>query len=547
MQFIKAALTLSAIYFLYCFLRDSYEELFLNPVHFFDDAYMFIRYARIWHMGYGEAWNIGEAPVYGNTSQLHFLFVLLLTSFPAMTDDMVIKGSSALPSYVLLFWLPWFAARHASLFPAHARWQKYLLWMGIVCPLWYRYTPFSYHAYTGMDTALSALLTLWLIDVVLTYDRSGQRRWLPVLVLLVYLGYLTRPENIVSGSLFVALYLGVWRKRFRQTVSVAIAVVILLLLDALVKYWYFGDVVPMAFYTKSSGFFEGFAGKFHNHPLFPIFYILLAVWPFFALLIFSVKRDQTMGLLAFLLPAVVVTAYFFTMQNIMNLYARYEYPLTMYIIAAALLYASTDLFQPFRKKPVIVAALLSVALYQALAYGDSQVGNLIHYLLRDTENAGVCENGVLNYPLNLPGPVNYSWKDKMFQMTDAFRDAPVGTTVVTTEHGYFGAKNLNVTIIDVAGLHNRYMAHHGFSAEWLYAQKPDVIWLPHWHYTCLNHKLVFNEEFRQHYKLYPGLFNLGIALRTDSPRYAVLYQLVDREVAKIYPGHHLPDYEQTVE
>jgi hypothetical protein len=209
MQFIKAALTLSAIYFLYCFLRDSYEELFLNPVHFFDDAYMFIRYARIWHMGYGEAWNIGEAPVYGNTSQLHFLFVLLLTSFPAMTDDMVIKGSSALPSYVLLFWLPWFAARHASLFPAHARWQKYLLWMGIVCPLWYRYTPFSYHAYTGMDTALSALLTLWLIDVVLTYDRSGQRRWLPVLVLLVYLGYLTRPENIVSGSLFVALYLGV--------------------------------------------------------------------------------------------------------------------------------------------------------------------------------------------------------------------------------------------------------------------------------------------------------------------------------------------------
>lgn len=545
---LKSALVMLAMYFLFWFLKDSYEEIFFNPVHYFDDAYMFIRYAKIWHMGYGEAWNIGEAPVYGNTSQTHFLFVLLLTSFASLSDDMVIKISSYVPSFILMAWLPWFCARHSALFAGHAKWQRYILWMGIVCPLLYWNSPFNYHFLTGMDTALSALLHLWLIDAVLTYTtKNRSTKMLALIIALAYLAYATRPENIVTVTLFVVGYLYLLANHKRDSVIVVVALAAAVLLDSLFKYYYFGDFVPLAFYTKSSGFFDGFAGRYLNHAFLPIFACLLWLWPFIAVLVFSVNKNNLLRMAVFLLPVLLTVAYFFTMLNIMNIKARYEYPFMFYFIALAVTQIHTISLASENCKRLYLSAVVAVLLLAVFRIGDNNAGNIVRYLVERQGDPGLCSSPVLDEPLEASAPKRYTWQDKIFQITDVFTRLPAGVKVVTTEHGYFGVKNPHIQIIDVAGLHNSHVAHEGLSMEWLYAQKPDVIWLPHWHYTCLNHRLIYNDEFIQHYRLFPGLFNLGIALRTDSPHYQRIYNEVNNKVMEVYPGYSLPDFEKQVQ
>lgn len=548
---LKLSLVAIAGFFLFHFLKNSYEEVFFNPVHFFDNAYMFIRYARIWHLGYGAAWNIGEAPVYGNTSQLHFLFVLLLTSFSALTDDMVIKWSSFVPAFLLMLWLPWFCLRHSSLFSSHPVYQKYILWMGIVCPLVYWNSPYSYHFLTGMDTSLSALLQLWMIDAVLTYAQQSNNarcsaRWLGLVVVFIYLSYATRPENILACSLFAFGYLYFIVGNHRDALWMMACLAVLLVIDTLFKYWYFGDVVPMAFYTKSTGFFDGFAGRFLNHPFFPIFSCLIYSWPFLAVLVFTVNKNNLLKMAIFVVPVLLTVTYFFTMLNIMNIQARYEYPFLFYFLALSVTQLEFVSIAKLRATRLVVSTLVSLAMLVAFNFGDRHAGDIVRYLVARQGDPGLCSSPVLDDPAPIPSPVIYTWKDKIFQMTDVFTRAPAGVKVVTTEHGYFGVKNLQINIIDVAGLHNAYIAHHGFSVDWLYAQKPDVIWLPHWHYTCLNHRLVYNDEFIRHYRLFPGLFNLGIALRSDSPYFNILYDLVNQKVKEQYPGYSLADFEKSV-
>jgi len=120
-----------------------------------------------------------------------------------------------------------------------------------------------------------------------------------------------------------------------------------------------------------------------------------------------------------------------------------------------------------------------------------------------------------------------------------------GTSAVMTEHGRVGSQLVNIRIIDITGLHSPYVARHGFSASWMYAQKPDVIWLPHWYDTCMIRDILGDAEFRQHYRFYPGLFTWGIALRSDGEHYSYFHDRLDSMVSSLYPQHHLPDFEKT--
>jgi hypothetical protein len=545
-NFVKIATVSMVLYFLYWFARDSYEELFLNPVHFFDDAYMFIRYARIWHLGYGESWNIGEGPVYGNTSQLHFLVVLALTALPQLGNDMVIKLSSYIPSLLLMLWLPWFCARHAIFLADKPLYQRLLFWTATVCPFMYWFTPYAYHFLTGMDTALSTLMHLLLIDVVLTYGKrvkriSDSKLILCSIALILYLSFATRPENILPCGLFVILYFSLCLKKYREVIFVVALSGCLVLLDALFKYVYFNDVVPLAFYSKKVDYLEGFAAYVQNHPLLPVSHFLVLVWPLCVIQLFCCDKKNLALLLAFSIPVVVITLYFLSMMSIMNIRLRYEYPFIMYLLAATIIVSSRLNFAfsdkaVWRKKLFIAFSVLVVLIIFRI-----NSAHLVRFFMAENP---VCDVSMINSPADFDRG-EYKGNDGLVQMSEYLQTLPAGTKVVMTEHGYVGANNPHINIIDVIGLHSRYIAHHGFSVEWLFAQKPDVIWVPHWNYTCLNHKIFSRSEFWDNYVLYPLLFNWGIALRKDSPHYDVMLAELGKKIGILYPGLDLEKLKQT--
>jgi len=543
---LKVATVSMVVYFLYWFVRDSYEELMINPVHFFDDAYMFIRYARIWHMGYGESWNIGEGPVYGNTSQMHFLVVLLLTSFSQLSNEMVIKLSSYIPSLLLMVWLPWFCSRHAVFFAEKPLYQRLLFWTATVCPFMYWMTPYAYHFLTGMDTALSALMHLFLIDVVLTYAKRiktvRETKWVIfAIAMMLYLSFATRPENILPCGLFVILYFSLWLDKKREVVFIIAIAGILILVDAVFKHFYFGDIVPLAFYSKKVDYLEGFAAYVQNHPLLPVSHFLVLILPLLLIQFFCCEKNNRKLVLVFGVPVAVITLYFLSMMSIMNIRLRYEYPFVLYLITSTILVSSHLNFSASDKSRWIKNILISLSILGVLLVFRINSAQLVRFFMK--ENI-LCNMSMLNSPEEIDRN-KYKGNDGLVQMSEYLHDLPAGTKVVMTEHGYVGANNLHINIVDVIGLHSRYIAHNGFSAEWLFAQQPDAIWVPHWNYTCLNHKIFSRPEFWEHYELYPLLFNWGIALRKDSPHYDVMVDVLTKKVHVLYPDVNMNQLRQT--
>lgn len=543
---LKIAVVGMVVYFLFWFIKDSYEELFLNPVHFFDDAYMFIRYARIWHLGYGESWNIGEGPVYGNTSQLHFLVVLLLTSFAQLSNEMVIKLSSYIPSLLLMLWLPWFCARHAIFIADRPLYQRLLFWTATICPFVYWFTPYAYHFLTGMDTALSVLMHLLLIDVVLTYGKrittiGDSKTILFIIAFILYLSFAARPENILPCGLFVMLYFSLCLKKYRPLVLVIFTAGIFILLDGLFKFLYFNDVVPLAFYSKKVDYLEGFAAYVQNHPLLPVSHFLVLLWPLFVIQYFCGEKKHLNLLLVFSIPVAVITLYFLSMMSIMNIRLRYEYPFVFYIITATIMVSSKLNFASNDKSLWIKKSAIALSFLAVLMVLRINSAHLVRYFMDENP---VCNMGMLNSPIEIDRN-KYKGNEGLVHMSDFLQQLPAGTKVVMTEHGYVGANNPHINIIDVIGLHSRYIAHNGFSVDWLFAQQPDAIWVPHWNYTCLNNKIFSRTEFWDHYVLYPLLFNWGIALRKDSPHYDVMLKSLTAKVSVLYPDVDLDSIKQT--
>ena len=529
-------------YFLFWFTKDTREELFLNPVHFFDDAYMFLRYAKIWHLGGGEAWNLGEHPVYGNTSQLHFLVVLALTAIPGIADDSVIKWASFIPSFLLMLYLPGFALRHSMLFAARTTFTRYLLWSAILLPLWYWNTPFGYHAYTGMDTALSVLVNLAFIDALLCYARSPALRRFTLAIVLLILAWEVRPENLLACTLFAVLYLGCYQQQWRDLLRAAIIVTVLLLGDLLLKYFYFGDVVPLAFYSKHAGFYRGYAGAGFSHPLLFLFIFLLAVLPFVVALLCIVRREHLRLVLACFLPVLAVLLYFCSMQTMMGFQARYFYPFAVYILVPVVLLSTNARWAAVSGKRWLAVGVMSLLAFVGLTLADQYRGDLVKLAM---PGQTLCDDQ-LKDPGKLDGQDWYHVdRDGFKHVIALLQAAPVGVTAAMTEHGYVGSQIPKVHILDMTGLHNRDIAHRGFSASAILGQQPDVIWLPHWHYTCMNHDLLHEPGFQSGYDFYPGLFTWGLALRRNSPYYPELSHQLESQVQQLFPAHHLADFRRS--
>lgn len=504
----------------------------------YDDAYMFLRYAKIWLAGYGESWNIGEGPVYGNTSQLHFLVVLALRAWTTLADRLVLSLSSALPTLVFLLYLPWVCAKHGRYLSEKSAMLRYGFWAATVGGAFLYFSSIPMHFKTGMDACLSLLLHLCLIDAVLTYAKTPARWRLIAISVIIYLAYLTRPDNLMTCVLFSFAGMVFLAKQFKEGFLMCCLTGALVVVDALLKWQYFGDIIPLAFYVKQQGFYEGMKDIIINSPWFSFSHFLYGVWPFALLLAWYVHRKNLLMVCVFLIPALCTIFYYFTIQTIMNLEARYFFPFTVYIIMAAVISIDQESPAGFRWKYVWIVPLFMV-LYWGIGQVHERRWDIAGYFTKDPV---LCDDSALNAAPQLPRLPKIPIRDSYHGITDMLKLLPPGVKVAMTEHGYVGAFNIHVNIVDVTGLHNREVAHQGYSVDWFYEQKVDAVWIPHWSYTCLNAKTFSDERFRQEYDFYPVLFLTGYAIRKQSPYYAELNDALQTIWQDLYPGLQLKDY-----
>ena len=134
------------------------------------------------------------------------------------------------------------------------------------------------------------------------------------------------------------------------------------------------------------------------------------------------------------------------------------------------------------------------------------------------------------------------WWRSVGEMAKVAARAPEGAVFGLSEYGLVGAACPDVILLDPLGLHDRRVAHNGFSAEEFLARQPDLIWLPHSDYTRIVKEILGAQEFQRSYDFYPGALDYGLALRRSSPYFIQLRNEVRAMWQANYPSHAMEDY-----
>lgn len=509
----------------------------------FDDAYMFVRYAKHALAGQWMTWNLGEAPVNGTTSLLHFLLVTLGQAVLG-GEAAPLHAASGLATLLLLATLAASCARLGSR-------AGFLLWGGLLLAILGYREAFFFHAHLGMDTMLAALGNTMVAYASLRLARRPSARWALATAAVGLLSFEARPDNIIIAVLCPLLALGLLAPapRLRPALVWAGGFLILLGLDLLVKGRLLGTPLPLSFYAKQPGHYLGFAGEFTWNPFWFLHVALGCVWPFILAAVLGVRRDSLRLLLVLGLPAVCTWAALFSVNQIMGHLGRFYVPsLPLVILAGALLGERC-----IRDWPVTISTaesaprlarelVLRLGLGVLLLLGGAQLLDAggTWYQARARGQTLARLDGY-HVPATAALPQLDSWQSS-HEIGRLAAEAPAGARIAMSEHGLVGAMAPKAVIIDVLGLHDPVFARKPFIVAELWRRQPDIIWMPHPDHTQMLRDILDSDELWQGYDFYPDAFTYGVALRRDSPRFTRLASLFAARWQAAYPGMAMADY-----
>ena len=214
-----------------------------------DDAFITFRYSKHWAEGIGIRWNTKGHPVEGYTN---FLWMALAALGVGLgLQPLVVArslGVAALAGLTLIL------GRKGEVWSgSRGLFRLFMPAMLLV------FGPTYFHAVSGMETTLYALLLYLLVEAVADVVISAQlkRPWL--IPLLTLLAGATRPEGVLVGIVGIGAALVRLKDRERTRLLWA-AMVVLVVPGAAYFAWrlsYFGYVFPNTFYVKVGHWHEG--------------------------------------------------------------------------------------------------------------------------------------------------------------------------------------------------------------------------------------------------------------------------------------------------
>ncbi len=134
------------------------------------------------------------------------------------------------------------------------------------------------------------------------------------------------------------------------------------------------------------------------------------------------------------------------------------------------------------------------------------------------------------------------WSRGIVEMAILLDRVPPSVVLAASEYGFIGSQFPKISIVDLVGLNDRHVAHHGFRAAYVFSREPDILWFPHDDYSYAVKELVENPAFLSRYDYYPGAYDYGIAIRRTSRQFPVIERVLQEEFARIYPGLKMSDY-----
>lgn len=329
------------------------------------------------------------------------------------------------------------------------------------------FLPLAWYATSGMETMLFIALTSYVILLPLLTSN------LLLLSLLTMLLVLTRPDGIMF-ALASPLYYGIISKDRRFIVIALVAIASFIALTVF-RYIYFGHLMPNTYYAKAvnaAGFRHikfgilYFAYYFSNH-----IYLFI---PIFALFIKSLVRKQWFDNHFALLMFSGITVYFAIIAKAGgdNFSAFPQWRHVLNVLPLLLFTTFYSIFTLSKKQPKRFSAMVLILLFVGPvlgSYPQVQSQFLQTQLSNSLKTFPNLTNEHSNNPLLL-------W---LKQISDE-------NTVIATSLAGALPLTIDAQHIDVLGLNDEYIAHHGTfdpvgpldsktDMAYVVAQRPDII------------------------------------------------------------------------
>ena len=510
----------------------------------FDDAYMITRYAKHWLDGKGFSWNPIDGAAYGITSPAYLFLITAILGLTGCSDGMALTTTSytaGLLSALTLILMGFLVQRGESS-------RKSLLPL-LVVPCLLLVPPFRYHSLTGMETTFSLLANSLLACSIVIATRKRSTAALLLCLLTGLLSYATRPDNglyalLLPPLFFVATNRSLWRYALRYEVLFSLVVGLSLIVNRIL----FADFVPLPFFAKAGGFYQGYTGTTTWNAMKEMLVFHNAAMPCLIVLVSTTSRKVVPRLVAIGVVVIATFGYFATVTQIMGWQARYYYPSIAFVFLAAFTAISpgdsATVKTPIRASHSAFTWRLLVGVAILLPILSSTINHAaVHLWRKYVIGTPVAIHANTQYrKLNNATLPPLGWWGSTIAMDALLERMPQHIVFAASEYGWLGSRFPHLTIVDLAGLHDRTIAHQGFSAAYVLSRKPDLIWLPHTEYTYAVAELLDDPTFQRDYEYYPEAYDYGIALRKNSEFYAAMKAEANREFSRIYPGLNMSDH-----
>lgn len=404
-----------------------------------DDAFISFRYAENFAQGHGLIWNIGDTePVEGYTN---FLWTLLMVPAAALNVNPIFWSmflGFIFGSGTLLF------TYYVSLRITRSRFAALLS----VVLLGTNYTYSSYIT-GGLETQLQTFLVIVSAYVsIVLLDRSSDakpaRILYPLLSILFSLAVLTRLDSIlICIVLFLALSRSIYTSQEcfnEKLIKVAMLImpgVFIVGSWLLLKYFYYGDILPNTYYVKAAGKLSLLRGLFYTAS----FFFDYGLFPFLVLAAFYFRKV----FLKFNFTIILVSSIFIWILYVIKVSGdfmefRFFVPIMPFLY---ILVTISILFMPgWKERTTSVIFLLSLSFFHAVTFTGSRGIESIRQL-----NAHIVDE-------------NQDWQKVGCVLGDIFSGASPSVVISTTAAGAIPYYS-KLPTIDMLGLNDKWIARSG--------------------------------------------------------------------------------------
>ena len=424
---------------------------------FLEDAYMHLRYAEnTVTAGRWSTWNVGEKPVSGSTSPLWLALLVLfriLGVAPFATSKVL--GAAALAGFFL---------------DLHKFWRQRMdqmepTWISLAFALsLFTLVPLLFYAVCGMET----VFVLWLLSrLILVRSTTAHSIWSVFLVL-------ARSEGAVI--VFIITVVKYWRK-WKQIILAGLPSFIVFTGYLIWHYFYFGHIFPNTYYAKADlPLYEGILYGTRSLFLFLSDYYLIIVFAFLYLITRKINR----------LDSMVLAVCGFLVVYVLrvggdNAVAFPHHRHFLVLIGFGWVYAFiflVDIARRIRAQKLVLAMLIFVSLMSHFINETRAEGSPLRNL-----------KGSVKAIIGLPGVSHSPDRAGALPSIDQLLEPmPDNAVVATSASGRVAAAFLRLKFIDMVGLHDEHIAHHGkrqfgqvdtkTDTAYLMSRKPDIIVLP---------------------------------------------------------------------